>query len=52
MRPDQIYSISFNEDGSNIKRFSSEQPRIGQNLEKMYLGGVFSGVPRYEDKIK
>ena len=52
LRPDQLYSVSFNKEGSTIKRFSSEQPRIGQNLEKMYLGGVFSGLPRYENKFK
>ena len=48
LRPDQIYSVSFNENGSRIKRFSSEKPREAQNLEKMYLGGVFDGVPGYE----
>jgi len=47
LRPDQIYSVDFDKNGSHIKRFSSEQPRIAQNLEKMYLGGVFNGVPRY-----
>lgn len=52
LRPDQIYSVDFNVDGSCIKRFSSEKPREAQNLEKMYLGGVFSGVPRYEYNIK
>lgn len=48
MRPDQIYSVDFMEDGSVIKRFSSEKPREAQNLEKMYLGGVFNGIPKYE----
>lgn len=52
LRPDQIYSVDFGVDGSHIKRFSSEKPREAQNLEKMYLGGVFSGVPKYEHNIK
>lgn len=52
LRPDQIYSVEFREDGSHIKRFSSEKPREAQNLEKMYLGGVFSGIPKYEYTTK
>jgi AAA15 family ATPase/GTPase len=49
LRPDQIYSVDFNgEDGSRIKRFSDEQPRLAQNLEKMYLSGVFEGLPNYK----
>ncbi|MEE1219518.1 MAG: AAA family ATPase [Ruminococcus sp.] len=48
LRPDQIYSIDFNKNGSLIKRFSSEKPREAQNIEKMYLSGVFNGVPKYE----
>ena len=52
LRPDQIYSVDFNKDGSYIKRFSSEQPRIAQNLEKMYLSGVFEGVPKYDHNDK
>lgn len=52
MRPDQIYSVNFNENGSAIKRFSTEKPREAQNIEKMYRSGVFSGVPRYEYTIK
>ena len=51
LRPDQIYAIDFDKDGSKIKRFSSEKPREAQNLEKMYLGGVFNGVPKYEYNI-
>lgn len=48
LRPDQAYSVSFNDGaGSAIKRFSSEQPRVAQNLEKMYTSGVFGGVPNY-----
>ncbi len=52
LRPDQIYSVDFDYEGSHIKRFSSEKPREAQNLEKMYLGGVFNGVPKYEYSIK
>lgn len=52
LRPDQIYSVDFGTDGSRIKRFSNERPREAQNLEKMYLGGVFNGVPNYEYNIK
>lgn len=50
LRPDQIYSVDFDDNGSHLKRFSSEKPREAQNLEKMYLSGVFNGVPRYENK--
>lgn len=52
LRPDQIYSVDFDKEGSIIKRFSSEKPREAQNLEKMYLGGVFNGVPKYEHTFK
>lgn len=48
-RPDQLYAVNFDQEGSNIVRFSSEQPRTGQNYEKMYLGGVFSGLPKYNE---
>ncbi|RAU97142.1 ATP/GTP-binding protein [Paenibacillus sp. YN15] len=50
LRPDQIYAVDFNGmEGSSLKRFSSEQPRVAQNLEKMYTAGVFGGVPQYRD---
>lgn len=46
LRPDQIYAVSFSDDrGSKVKRFSSEGPRESQNLEKMYLSGIFGGLP-------
>lgn len=48
LRPDQIYAVDFDKDGSMVKRFSSEKPREAQNIEKMYLGGVFNGIPQYE----
>ncbi|MBE6935857.1 MAG: ATP-binding protein, partial [Ruminococcaceae bacterium] len=48
-RPDQLYAVNFDKEGSNVVKFSSEQPRTGQNYEKMYLGGVFSGLPRYNE---
>lgn len=50
LRPDQEYSVEFqNENGSSIKRFSSEQPRSAQNIEKMYVSGVFGGLPEYKE---
>ena len=49
LRPDQLYTVEFDKNGSRIKRFSDEKPREAQNIEKMYLGGVFGGLPRYED---
>lgn len=49
LRPDQIYTVDFeNTSGSVINRVSNQQPREGQNLEKMYLGGVFDGLPKYK----
>ena len=46
LRPDQIYTVTFDgSSGSSIKRLSDEQPRAAQNLEKMYLSGVFEGIP-------
>lgn len=48
LRPDQIYSVEMEgEEGSKLNRFSNEQPRLAQNIEKMYLGGVFGGIPEY-----
>lgn len=48
-RPDQINLITFEgRDGSKAKRLSTFKPREAQNLEKMYLSGVFEGVPQYE----
>lgn len=53
LRPDQIYSFSFNnKKGTIIKRFSDENPRESQNLEKMYLSGVFDGKPEYNKELK
>lgn len=50
LRPDQIYSVNFDgPEGSWLKRFSDEQPRLAQDLEKMYLSGVFEGLPDYAD---
>lgn len=49
-RPDQIDLISFQEKkGSIVKRLSQFKPREAQNLEKMYLGGMFEGLPTYEE---
>ena len=36
--------------GSTVKRFSSEQPRSAQNIEKMYVSGVFGGLPNYTEE--
>lgn len=47
LRPDQIYSVDFDERGSFLRKFSDEKPRESQNLEKMYLSGVFGGIPLY-----
>lgn len=53
LRPDQIYTFSFRDhNGTQIKRVSSEGPRESQNIEKMYLSGVFNGVPEYKRKVK
>ena len=53
LRPDQIYSFSFDpKKGTQIKRFSDENPRESQNLEKMYLNGVFDGKPNYNKEFK
>lgn len=52
LRPDQEYAISFlGHEGSNINRFSSQQPRNAQNIEKMYNSGIFGGLPNYEDSV-
>lgn len=53
IRPDQVYSVSFNPNkGTILKRFSEEMPREAQNTEKMYLNGVFDGMPRYNKIFK
>ena len=53
LRPDQIYSFSFDsKKGTIIKRFSDENPRESQNMEKMYLNGVFNGMPKYDKEFK
>lgn len=51
LRPDQIYAVEMmGSEGSIINRFSDEKPRVAQNLEKMYLSGVFGGIPEYAIK--
>lgn len=53
LRPDQIYTVRFDsKNGSCLKRFSEEMPRESQNIEKMYLNGVFDGMPRYNKIFK
>ncbi|MFI3243100.1 MAG: ATP-binding protein [Akkermansia sp.] len=49
LRPDQEYAVEFRKTGSSVKRFSSEQPRLAQNVEKMYVSGVFGGLPHYHE---
>lgn len=49
-RPDQINLVSFQgANGSQVNRLSQFKPREAQNLEKMYLGGMFEGLPNYEE---
>ncbi len=49
-RPDQINLITFNDaKGSKGERLSRYKPREAQNMEKMYLGGMFEGLPLYEE---
>lgn len=46
LRPDQIYTVDFIKNkGSKANRVSDSKPREAQNLEKMYLSGVFDGIP-------
>lgn len=46
LRPDQIYTVDYVANkGSKINRVSDSKPREAQNLEKMYLSGVFNGLP-------
>lgn len=49
LRPDQIFAVErAGEQEIGPHRFSDEQPRVAQNLEKMYLSGVFGGLPSYK----
>lgn len=48
-RPDQINLVTFEDvNGSKVTKISRFKPREAQNLEKMYLGGMFEGLPLYE----
>ena len=47
VRPDQIYTFDFDGGGSRVTRVSDGQPRELQNLEKMYYGGAFNGLPQF-----
>lgn len=50
LRPDQINLITFKDSkGSKVNRISQFKPREAQNMEKMYLGGMFEGLPLYEN---
>ncbi len=51
LRLDQIYVTSFDtKKGSQIVPISFFHPRESQNIEKMYLSGMFEGLPLYEDE--
>lgn len=46
LRPDQIYTVDYIiGKGSKLYRVSDSKPREAQNIEKMYLSGVFNGLP-------
>ena len=51
VRPDQVYSVEFGQDGSYLAKFSEYGMRESQNMEKMYLAGAFGGIPNYENPI-
>ena len=48
IRPDQVFIFDYNEEGSYVTKTSDASPRESQNLEKMYLAGVFGGIPLYD----
>ena len=49
LRPDQMFSFSFDvKKGTQITRFSDLLPKDYQNFEKLYLNGVFNGLPKYD----
>lgn len=50
LRPDQVFTFNFkDEDGSKVIKVSEyAKPRTSQNFEKMYLSGMFEGIPHYE----
>ena len=50
LRPDQVYAVDFDKDGSYLCKFSERGMREAQNMEKMYLSGAFGGIPLYEGK--
>lgn len=47
LRPDQVYSTEFDDQGSFLCKFSEYGMRESQNMEKMYLAGAFGGIPIY-----
>ena len=57
-RPDQINLITFAENqekkdmwSSHTVRLSRFKPREAQNMEKMYLSGMFGGLPNYGEEV-
>jgi len=50
-RPDQMYKIDFVKgEGSKVYRVSNNKPRLGQNIEKMYLGNAFGSSKGFINK--
>lgn len=45
LRADQLFVTEFSEDGTGFRRISDFHPRDSQNIERMYLAGVFGGIP-------
>ena len=45
LRADQLFVTEFSEEGTVFRRISDFHPRDSQNLERMYLAGVFGGMP-------
>lgn len=52
LRPDQAYTVDFRgNEGSFVQRVSNFQPRTAQNIEKMYMSGVFGGLPEIKEFV-
>ena len=47
IRPDQVYAVELDNEGSHISSFYDYGMREAQNMEKMYVGGLFGGLPDY-----
>lgn len=58
-RPDQINLVVFDNENnhsevwsSRVERLSHFKPREAQNLERMYLNGMFRGLPNYGEEVQ